>query len=63
WGGTHVSIAGPITANRDELEANGWTVRLLEGLDHTQAMQPDNVLPVIRPWLATQLAGLGDRSR
>jgi len=63
WGGTQVSIAGPIRANRDELEANGWTVRLLEGLDHTQAMQPDNVLPVIRPWLATQLTGVGDRSR
>ena len=61
WGGTHVSIAGPLKDNRDELEAGGWSVRLLEGLDHTQAMQPDNVLPVIRPWLATELASVGQR--
>ena len=56
WGGTRVSIGGPLKVNRDELEADGWSVRLLEGLDHTQAMQPDNVLPVIRPWLAAELA-------
>lgn len=56
WGGTHVSIGGTLKVNRDELEADGWSVRLLEGLDHTQAMQPDNVLPVIRPWLAAELA-------
>jgi len=63
WESTHVDIAGPLKDNRHELEAAGWSVRLLEGLDHTQAMQPDNVLPVIRPWLATALAGLGDDSR
>lgn len=59
WGGTHVSMARPLEDNRGELEADGWSVRLLEGLDHTQAMQPDNVLPVIRPWLAAELARPG----
>jgi pimeloyl-ACP methyl ester carboxylesterase len=63
WENTHVDIAGPLKDNRHELEAAGWSVRLLEGLDHTKAMQPDNVLPVILPWLATALAGLGDDSR
>ena len=55
WGNAHVDIAGPLKENREALEAAGWSVRLLEGLDHTQAMQPGNVLPIIRPWLATEL--------
>lgn len=55
WGGVHVSMAGPIRDNRDELEAAGWTVRLLDGLDHTQAMQGPAVLPVLRPWLEAVL--------
>jgi pimeloyl-ACP methyl ester carboxylesterase len=59
WGCTHVSIARPFEDHRRELEANGWSVRLLDGLDHTQAMQPDNVLPVIRPWLAAELVRPG----
>ncbi|HWL48508.1 MAG TPA: alpha/beta hydrolase [Acidimicrobiia bacterium] len=63
WRGTHVDIAGPLKDNRHELEAAGWSVCLLEGLDHAQAMQPDNVLPVIRPWLAGELAGVSNRSR
>ena len=63
WGDTHVDIAGPLNDNRYELEAAGWSVCLLDGLDHAQAMQPDNVLPVIRPWLAAELAGVGDDSR
>ena len=29
----------------------GWEVRVLEGLDHTQAMQAAQVLPILRPWL------------
>lgn len=56
WGGVHVSMAGPIPDHRDELEAAGWTVQLLDGLDHVQAMQAANVLPVIRPWLEAVLA-------
>ncbi|MFF5212890.1 alpha/beta fold hydrolase [Streptosporangium sp. NPDC000396] len=51
WGGVHVSLAGPITNRREELEALGWDVRILNGLDHTQAMQAAHVLPILRPWL------------
>jgi hypothetical protein len=39
WGGIHVSFADAVVHRRAELEALGWQVRVLEGLDHTQAMQ------------------------
>jgi pimeloyl-ACP methyl ester carboxylesterase len=55
WGGVTVDIAGALAANRAELESCGWDVRMLAGLDHTQAMQPVHVLPVLRPWLASCL--------
>ncbi|AXI76320.1 alpha/beta fold hydrolase [Peterkaempfera bronchialis] len=55
WGGVQVSMAGPIVDRRAELEALGWDVRVLDGLDHTHAMQPGHVLPVLRPWLASRL--------
>ena len=57
WGGVHVSIAGPLVQRRAELEALGWEVQVLEGLDHTQAMQADQVLPILRPWLIRSLGG------
>jgi pimeloyl-ACP methyl ester carboxylesterase len=56
WGGLQVSFAGPVISRRAELEALGWQVRVLEGLDHTQAMQAGQVLPILRPWLT------GDRA-
>lgn len=55
WGGVRVSMADAITGGRSRLEALGWDVRVLEGLDHTQAMQAVHVLPVLRPWLASQV--------
>jgi pimeloyl-ACP methyl ester carboxylesterase len=55
WGGLQVSFAGPVIRRRAELEALGWEVRVLEGLDHTQAMQAAQVLPVLRPWLLDKL--------
>ncbi|OUC90741.1 alpha/beta fold hydrolase [Streptosporangium minutum] len=55
WGGVHVSMAGPIVNRRAELDALGWEVSVLEGLDHTQAMQAAHVLPVMRPWLASAM--------
>ncbi|WP_219412979.1 alpha/beta fold hydrolase [Pseudonocardia nigra] len=55
WGGVHVSMAGPVVRGRAELERLGWDVRVLDGLDHTQAMQAAAVLPVVRPWLAATL--------
>ncbi|MFC3798972.1 alpha/beta fold hydrolase [Cohnella sp. GCM10012308] len=51
FGGVTVDIAGAFARNREALEAWGWAVRTLEGLDHTQAMQAAQVLPLIRDWL------------
>jgi pimeloyl-ACP methyl ester carboxylesterase len=55
WGGVRVSMADPVVDRRAELEALGWQVRVLEGLDHIQAMQAAQVLPVLRPWLDAAL--------
>ena len=55
WGGLQVSFAGPVINRRAELEALGWQVRVLEGLDHTQAMQAVRVVPILRHWLITKL--------
>jgi pimeloyl-ACP methyl ester carboxylesterase len=57
WGGVHVSLAGPVVNRRAELQALGWEVRVLEGLDHIQAMQAVHVLPILRSWLAGRLGG------
>lgn len=51
WDNVTVDLAGPVVANRAELESLGWRVRLLDGLDHTQAMQPANVIPILMDWL------------
>ena len=56
WGDVFVSIAEPVIRNRDELEGLGWEVHVLDGLDHTQAMQAPVVLPILRPWLS-RIAG------
>jgi pimeloyl-ACP methyl ester carboxylesterase len=56
WGGVRVRIARPLLERRAELEGYGWDVRVLDGLDHTQAMQAASVLPILRPWLTTALA-------
>ncbi|GGZ60323.1 hypothetical protein GCM10010387_62520 [Streptomyces inusitatus] len=55
WGGVTVSMAGPVVDGRAGLTAAGWDVAVLDGLDHTGAMQPANVLPVLRPWLTDRL--------
>lgn len=57
WGDTLVSLVGPLLRKRATLEALGWDVRVLDGLDHIKAMQAPNVLPVIHPWLAEHLRG------
>jgi pimeloyl-ACP methyl ester carboxylesterase len=51
WGGVRVRVAAPLLERRAELETYGWDVRVLDGLDHTQAMQAAVVLPILRPWL------------
>jgi pimeloyl-ACP methyl ester carboxylesterase len=55
WGNVHVSLAGPIMSERARLEDLGWDVRVLDGLDHTQAMQARQVVPILRSWLASKL--------
>jgi pimeloyl-ACP methyl ester carboxylesterase len=56
WGGVRVRVAAPLLERRAELERYGWDVRVLDGLDHTQAMQATAVLPILRPWLTAALA-------
>ncbi len=51
WGDTIVRIGEPLAANQATLEAAGWTVRVLPGLDHMSAMRSDVVLPLLRDWL------------
>jgi pimeloyl-ACP methyl ester carboxylesterase len=51
WGDVQISMGDALAGHQAELEAAGWTVRLLEGLDHTQAMQAALVLPLLRAWL------------
>ncbi|WP_027927912.1 alpha/beta fold hydrolase [Amycolatopsis benzoatilytica] len=57
WGGVTVDIAGPMVRERLELQARGWTVEVLPGLDHMGAMQAAVVLPVVRPWLEAAVSG------
>jgi Predicted hydrolases or acyltransferases (alpha/beta hydrolase superfamily) len=51
WGEVTVDIARPLLQHRERLEALGWQVRVLDGLDHTAAMQPPAALPVLRAFL------------
>jgi pimeloyl-ACP methyl ester carboxylesterase len=57
WKNAVVDIAAPLVERKAEIEALGWDVRVLEGLDNTAAMQPGAVLPVIQPWLTARLNG------
>jgi pimeloyl-ACP methyl ester carboxylesterase len=52
WGDTLVTIGSAIQTNQAELERLGWTVHLLPDLDHLQAMQAAQILPVVEPWLS-----------
>lgn len=55
WGDVLVSLANPLIKHRTHLEALGWEVRVLDGLDHMQAMQANQVLPILRSWLISKL--------
>ncbi|MBD3922515.1 alpha/beta hydrolase [Paenibacillus sp. PR3] len=61
FGHETVDIAGQLLKNAAQLRQHGWDIERLEGshMDHTQAMQPTTVLPLIKPWLMKQL-GIGD---
>ena len=55
WGNVSVSLAGPIVRGQAQLCDLGWEVRVLDGLDHIQAMQARHVVPLLHSWLAAQL--------
>lgn len=57
FGGVTVDIAGILKRNKSALEEKGWDVHILTGagMDHTKASQPETVLPVIKPWLVSNL--------
>lgn len=55
WGNVTVSLADPIVRGQAQLSDLGWDVRVLDGLDHIQAMQAKQVVPILRSWLATTL--------
>jgi pimeloyl-ACP methyl ester carboxylesterase len=55
WGNVHVSLADPIVRGQAQLSHLGWDVQVLDGLDHIQAMQAKQVVPILRSWLASQL--------
>ena len=55
WGNVSVSLAGPIVQGQAQLSDLSWDVRVLDGLDHIQAMQAKQVVPILRSWLASQL--------
>lgn len=51
FGRVTVDIAGALRKNEPTLRQFGWDVVILPGntMDHTKAMQPETVLPVIKP--------------
>lgn len=55
WGNVFVSLASPIVRGQAQLTDLGWDVRVLDGLDHMQAMQARQVVPLLRSWLTTTL--------
>lgn len=57
FGNVTVDIAGRLRKNEQALRRLGWDVALLPGMDmdHTKAMQPETVLPLIKQWLAVTL--------
>jgi hypothetical protein len=50
WGGVQVSIGDPLVENERAPVDSGWTVRLLDGLDHLGAMHSRMVLPLLTEW-------------
>ena len=58
WDNVYVSLAGPIVRERVQLENLGWDVRVLDGLDHIQAMQAAQVVPILRSWWTSRVAPL-----
>lgn len=52
FGNVTVDMVGLLKKNRKKLTELGWDVEIFIGsdMDHTKAMQPAAVLPLIKPW-------------
>ncbi|HEX8997037.1 MAG TPA: alpha/beta hydrolase [Ktedonobacterales bacterium] len=55
WGDVYLDLAAPIVRGQAELARLGWDTRVLDGLDHLQAMQAQQVAPILRAWLTSKL--------
>ncbi|RXZ82120.1 alpha/beta hydrolase [Paenibacillaceae bacterium] len=57
FGNVTVDIAGLLQKHEQVLREFGWNVMIMRGesMDHTKAMQPEAVLPLIKPWLIDHL--------
>ncbi|MFD0678635.1 MULTISPECIES: alpha/beta fold hydrolase [unclassified Paenibacillus] len=57
FGSVTVDIVGLLERNENRLNELDWDVEILKGndMDHTKAMQPATVLPLIKPWLIEKL--------
>lgn len=57
FGSVTVDIIGILQKNKQELEHLGWDIEIIKGndMDHTKAMQPVTVLPLIKHWLIKSL--------
>jgi pimeloyl-ACP methyl ester carboxylesterase len=56
WDSAYVAVADAVRKHRDELTRRGWTVELIPDTDHMSAMQANQVLPILTPWLKTGAA-------
>ncbi|EHB62728.1 MULTISPECIES: hypothetical protein [Paenibacillus] len=57
FGNVTVDIIGILQNKKQELEQLGWDIEILKGkdMDHTKAMQPATVLPLIKAWFIKHL--------
>ncbi|WP_167629506.1 alpha/beta fold hydrolase [Listeria valentina] len=57
FGNVTVDIVGALQKNKSNLEKQGWNIEILKGskMNHTKAMQPKVVLPLLKKWLKSQL--------
>lgn len=54
-GGVQLNYATALRERRDELERMGWRVELIEGQGHAVGLQPEIVVPIVRPFLDAAL--------
>jgi pimeloyl-ACP methyl ester carboxylesterase len=47
-----LGIGATVIKHRDRLEALGWSVRVIDGMDHLDVLRPDVFPPLVGAWLA-----------